>query len=373
MRRSRRLHLLSLLGAGALLFGACSGAASPSATSQASASQPAASQPAASQPAASEPGTSASAEPAASEMPGTKEFSVAFTSIGMSSAPFLAALDSLRDEGYTIETPEVAESELVTQGVASGEFAFGSGANNSTLTAVDAGADIKLVVNRVNNEWTLYTRTDIADCAGLAGKRLAIHSEGAVSTAMVRNYIESACPGTEPTYIVIAGSPNRLAALLADEIDASPLELTDATTVDLEAGDRFKLLTSLSQDLPDLQTTSVYVNGSFAEENPGTVLAVVKALLEQFRLIEGDAAYLQGIAEEYVGDALDADAIGPATEKYVELDMFPVDGGLTEENLQYTAEFFGPDGTGAVERVLELDEFADLSFLEMALDELGSE
>jgi NitT/TauT family transport system substrate-binding protein len=241
------------------------------------------------------------------------------------------------------------------------------------MTAVEAGANLKLLVNRVNNEWTIYARNEIADCAGLAGKRLAIHSEGAVSTAMVKNWVETTCPGTEPEYVVIAGSPNRLAALLADQIDASPLELTDAVTVETEASDRFGMLASLAEDLPELQTTSVYVNGDFAEENPGTVLALVKALLEQFREIDGNAEYLQQVAEEHVGDALDAEAIGPATERYVELEMFPVDGGLTEENLQYTAEFFGPDGTGTTTRLLEVDEFADLSFLQMALDELGSQ
>ena len=364
MRRSRPVRWLSLVAVGSLALAACSGGASPSPSSQVPTSQAPTSQGPTSQ-------APSSAEP--SELPGTKEFSVAFTSLGMSSAPFLAALDSLRDQGYTIETPEIAESELVTQGVASGEFAFGSGANNSTLTAVEAGANIKLLVNRVNNEWTLYAKNDIADCAGLAGKRLAIHSEGAVSTAMVKNYVETVCPGTEPQYVIIAGSPNRLAALLADEIDASPLELTDAVTVDAEASDRYKMLASLSQDLPDLQTTSIYVNGDFAEENPGTVLAVVKAVLEQFRQIDGDAAYLEQVAREFVGDALDDEAIGPATERYVELDMFPVDGGITEENLKYTAEFFGPEGTGATSRVLEVDEFADLSFLQMALDELGSQ
>ena len=362
MRRIPGFKSVGLLAAAGLLVTACAGAASPTPTTQAS-------QPAATSGADGSAGAGASA----SALPGTKEFSVAFTSIGMSSAPFLAALEDLRGQGYTIETPELAESELVTQGVASGEFAFGSGANNSTMTAVEAGANLKLVVSRVNNEWTIYARNDIEECADLDGRRLAIHSEGAVSTAMVRNWIETNCPGTEPQYVVIAGSPNRLAALLADEIDASPLELTDAVTVDLEASDRFGLLASLAQDVPDLQTTSVYVNGDFAEENPGTVVAVVKALLEQFRQIEGNPEYLQQVAEERAGEALDAEAIGPATERYVELDMFPTDGGLTEENLQFTAEFFGPEGAAATQRVLEVDEFADLSYLQMALDELGSQ
>lgn len=357
MHFNRTSRGLGLLAAGALVLGACTTGATASPSSQPSAP----------------PASGSSGEPsaAATEMPGTKEFTVAFTSLGMSSAPFLAALDDLRGQGYTIETPEIAESELVTQGTASGEFAFGSGANNSTLTAVEAGANLKVLLNRVNNEWTMYARNDITSCEQLDGKRLAIHSEGAVSTAMVKNYVQENCPGTEPNYLVIPGSPARLAALLADEIDASPLELTDAVTVDLEASDRFSLLASLSQDLPDLQTTSIYVNGDFAAENPGTVYAVVKAVLEQFRQIDGDAAYLEQVASEYVGDVLDAETLDDAAAKYVDLEMFPVNGGLTEENLQYTAEFFGPDGTGATSELIPVDQFADLTFLEMALDELG--
>ena len=89
-------------------------------------------------------------------------------------------------------------------------------------------------MTRVQNEWTLYAKNDIADCAGLDGKKLAIHSQGAVSTSMVKNYVATVCSGTEPEYIVIEGSPNRVAALRANQIDASPLELADAIGIDAQ-------------------------------------------------------------------------------------------------------------------------------------------
>jgi ABC-type nitrate/sulfonate/bicarbonate transport system substrate-binding protein len=167
--------------------------------------------------------------------------------------------------------------------------------------------------------------------------------------------------------VVIEGSPNRVAALLADQIDASPVELGDSIQIDAEASDRFSLLTSFAEDLPNLQTTSVYVNGDFADENPGTVVAVIRALLDQHEAIDGDPAYLKSIAEEFVPDSINAETIDAATEKYVELKMFPVDGGITDEKMQYTAEFFGPDGTGATDAVVPLIQWTDLSFLEMAL------
>jgi ABC-type nitrate/sulfonate/bicarbonate transport system substrate-binding protein len=231
-----------------------------------------------------------------------------------------------------------------------------------------------VLVDRVANEWTLYVGTDIADCAGLNGQRLALHSDGAVSTAMVRNYIETTCPGTQPQEVFIEGSPNRVAAMLADQVDASPLELGDSITIDTEAGDRYRLLSSFSADLPNLKTTSIYVNGDFAEQNPQSVEDVVRAVVEEFRLVADDAAYLEQIAREQVPDAINEETITAAAEKYVELGMFPTDGGVNEENLQFTAQFFGPEpeGTGTIDRVIPLEEWADLSFLQSVLDELGS-
>ena len=163
----------------------------------------------------------------------TKSFWIGFTSVGLSSAPFLAAIANLNaNKGYDIKTPILAQSELVTEGVAQGQFAFGSGANNSVLAAVEKGANLKVLVDRVANEWTLYAATDITTCEQLGGRTLALHSAGAVSTAMVHNYINTECPGTQPTEQFIEGSPNRVAALLADQIDASPLELCESVTMD---------------------------------------------------------------------------------------------------------------------------------------------
>lgn len=354
MSRSAPFRGLGLIAGAALLFTACSSAATTAV------------------PSAAAPTTAAATATAApTEMPGTKEFKVAFTSPGVSSAGFLAAIDALNKSGYKIETQILDQSELVTEGVSNGDFAFGSGANNSVLAAVEKGAKLKIVVARVKNEWTLYAANSITDCAGLGGKNLAIHSQGAVSTAMVKNYVKTKCAGTEPNYVVIEGSPNRVAALLANQIDASPLELADAVTIDAQASDRYHLLASFANDLPDLQTTSVYLNAEWATANPGSAVAMIKAILEQYKKIDGDPAYLKQIAQQFVPDEIDAATIDAAVKKYVDLKMFPTDGGLTEANIDYTAAFFGPDGTGATKTKITLDQWADLSFLKLALGELG--
>jgi ABC-type nitrate/sulfonate/bicarbonate transport system substrate-binding protein len=304
-------------------------------------------------------------------MPGTKNFNVAFTSVGLSSAPMLAAIDSLRSQGYAIDVSIIESSELVVQGVASGQFAFGSGANNSVLAAVEKGGPtMKGLMARVANEWTVYARTaTIKSCADLGGKRLAIHSEGAVSTAMVKNYVATNCAGTTPQYVIIAGSPNRVAALLADQIDATPAELADSFTIDAQGADRFSLLTSFAKDLPKLQPTDVHVNSAFAKANPGTVYAFVKAIIQEHRRIAGKPDELKADAMKYVKDAIDPKTIDAAAKRYTELKMFATDGGNTRDNMQYTADFF--KAAGVTTKDIPLADWTDLSYLEQVLKDLG--
>jgi NitT/TauT family transport system substrate-binding protein len=343
--------------AAGLIVAACSSAATPAPTAA---------------PSKAPASAAASVAPTATPLPGTKKFSIGFTSAGISSAPMMAALDALSEKGYNIDRVIVDSSELVTQGVATGQFAFGSGANNSVMAAIEKGANLRLVISRVKNEWSMYAPKSVTTCAGLDGKKLALHSEGAVSTAMVKNWVNTKCPGTKPNYVIIAGSDNRVAALLANQIDASPVELGDAVTLDLKAADRYALLSNFGADLPDLQVTSIYVNTEWAAANPGSVVAVIKAVLAQYKKIDGNAAYLKEISQKFVPNSLNKDTVDAAVKKYVDLKMFPTDGGLTDANLAYTAKFFGPapDGTGSTAKLLGVSAFADSTFLKLALGQI---
>lgn len=312
--------------------------------------------------------STAPSEPAVEPVP----FTVAFTSIGVGSMSLLAAIDDLREQGYEIETPEIAESELVTEGVAQGEFQFGSGANNSTLAAIAQGASIRWIVDRVLNEWQVYSREGIEGCEAVVGSRVAIHSPGSVSGAMLRDWINNNCPedvaaSYEP--LIIEGSQNRLAALLADQIDTSPVEFGDALILENEGG--FTRVVSFAEDLPGLHPTSVYGNADWMAENPGAVEALIRALLEQNRRINSEDGYLMELYTEYLPEEAAGENAEAIVQAYVDAGLFPDDGGLDDEAVQYTIDFFGPDGTGDIEDVLSPDQVADLSYLEAVLDELG--
>lgn len=287
-------------------------------------------------------------------------FTLAFPSVlGVSHLPLVAAVDDLRADGYEIETPFLAESELSVEGVASGQFEMSHGTSQSTMLANEAGASIRWLIERVSNEWTLFARNNIESCEDLDGVRLAIHSEGAVSTAMVQAYIDETCPGTEPDFLVIPGSENRAAALIADEVDASPVELADAINLQQVAGDRFGILAPFSKDLPDLITATLYARADFIETHPQAVQDLVDATLAQNERVAGDPEYMAELIRKYMPD-FDPEILDEVAEAYSDGVMFPVDGGLTEQSVQFTIDFF--TNAEVIEGGLEPSDIWDPAF-----------
>ena len=329
------------------------------------------------------PTASPSAPPAATDTPAPTErvgppegqessFTVGVTSIGTSTLPLLAAVDALNEDGYDIEWAEIAESELVVEGVAQGRFAFGAAANNAVMAAMEQGAKIKFLVDRTLNEWQVYAVNAVTKCTDLEGSRVAIHSPGSVSGAMLKDWIKNECPEINYDPLIIEGSQNRLAAMLADQIDVTPMELADTIKLDTERPGDFHLLVNFSTDLPDLHLTSVYSNQDFIDANPDVVYDMVKAVVEQHRMILQEDGYLLSLIQKYLPEeAADAELAKTVADAYIERKFFPLNGGLTKEAVEYTLGFFGPEGTGSTSRLLTFDETTDLSFLEQVLDDIG--
>jgi len=300
-------------------------------------------------------------------------FVYAKTSAGLGDVPAFAALDVLRSQGYDIKVEEISESELLVEGVAANRFQFAEAANNPVLIAVEKGANIKFVVDRNANEWGIIVTADISTCEQLVAKRVAIHSPGSVSGAMLKDWIKSECPDKLADYqpLIIAGSQNRAAALLAGQIDASPVELRDAILLSKEG---FKVLVDFATGLPKLNVTSVYSNGDWLAKNPDVARDFVRELIIQNRRANTEPGYLLEQYKKYFAEevAQDPALAEEAVSEFIKRELFRNNGGLTAESMNYTAQFFGPNGTGATTRELTAAEISDLSFLQSVLAELGT-
>jgi NitT/TauT family transport system substrate-binding protein len=277
-------------------------------------------------------------------------------------------LDALESEGYTIEKIFLDATELATEAVSSGSADFGEPAG-TVLQAIGQGAAIKIVGEEAGNGWSILVTNDIQNCADLDGKRLAIHSEGSLSAAMVRAYLAKECPEAKPEFLILEGSENRAAALIAGQIDATPAELSDQVRVIGEHGDRFRVLTNFAETLPELMGALYVVNSTFAEDHPDVVLDVLRTVVDTHRRIADDPTVLQDAATEHL--ELDPASLPAIVQAYADTGAFNTNGGLTRDRLEYTLDFL--TDAGAIEPGVTVDQAADFSFLDQVLQELGEQ
>jgi NitT/TauT family transport system substrate-binding protein len=281
--------------------------------------------------------------------------------------PSLMAFDMLKEQGYAVEITFFAQSELAVESLAQGMTDIGFGSDRTHWAAVHQGAPIVTVMEQVANAWSVMAVREIEQCAHLDRQRLAIHSEGSVQTAMLDAYLQQECPQAQPEILIIPGSENRAAALLAGEIQATPLELGDVTLINMQAADRFHILVDFSQTLPDLLTTGVHVNREFAAQHPQVVLDYLTALLQVHRRLQAEPTLLGAEAAARLGIA--EDAIPAIIDAHMRIGAWDPDGGMTAEAVDYSLKFYVD--TGSLSPSLTPAAIADLSFLEQALSNLG--
>lgn len=290
-------------------------------------------------------------------------FTVAVIEPDITTTPILAALDVLREDGYEIEVVELAEPELAIEGLASGEYAISAEATSPALIAIEQDAPIRIIADVVGNQWAIYGAEGVTECDDMAGRPFGIFSEGAVATAMVRDWVDQNCSeGSEPEYLTIGGSDVRAQALISEQIDATALELGDVVALAAAGETSFVEVVNFADGLADVHPQTVYANNDFLQDNAEAAQAFINALLAEHEKINADSGYLVELVSKYLPGSED-DVVAETAQRYVEAGLFDA-GALTEENMQGTIDFF--IRAGVLQEGMTVADAVDLSFLESA-------
>lgn len=294
---------------------------------------------------------------------------VAFPSIiDIDDVAAMIAFEKMQDEGLAVAPTFYSQGELAAAAVAGGQAQFGVGASTVWLGAIQAGAPIIGIMEQTANGWSVMATEDINTCEDVNGKRTAIHSEASVSTAMLRAWIGSTCPDIKPNYLVIPGSENRAAALMAGEIDVTPAELIDSVRImELRPGE-FHRIANFATDLPDLKTGGFWVRSDFAKQNPDVIKAFIRNVLEVNRHIVDDQDWFMEQVPRFLPD-VETDLLPKIAEGLLSINNYPVNGGMVETSGQYTIGFF--TDSGRLDPGLTAEKAYDLSYLNAVLDEIG--
>jgi ABC-type nitrate/sulfonate/bicarbonate transport system substrate-binding protein len=251
--------------------------------------------------------------------------------------PLAVAVDRLNEMGYEFELVQFDSPETQTQALASGDIDIGSAGPATIFAAAEQGLDLKIFLGYQNNSFALAAKKDLTTCESLGGQRVGVHSLESTTYALLLTYIEEECPGTEPNILVVPGSENRLAGLLADQLDAAPVDFGSLVQLKAERPDDFTEIGSFSE-LPVLGGV-FYASPEWLGSEPELVRDFIRVYLETVQDAYDDPGLLEEKGRSYL-ESVDADLLADVIDPWLANEVFPADGDLEDDQLQFTYDFF---------------------------------
>lgn len=176
------------------------------------------------------------------------------------------------------------ESALVQRALIAGNIAFGEMTGSLMAAPRLQGADMVMVAGFLNKLlYRLIARPEIASAADLRGKRVGVSRFGAGADRATRLLLSKLGLNAEKdlTLIQVGGAPTRLAALIANTIDATIVEPPDHRKAQ-ESG--LRLLANMEEMNIPFQHTGLGTTRAQLNKSPDISRRVVKSFVEGIHL-----------------------------------------------------------------------------------------
>jgi NitT/TauT family transport system substrate-binding protein len=174
----------------------------------------------------------------------------------------------------------------------------------STVTGIISTASIQGLPLRSVMGWfdkplhVLISRSNIKKLVDLKGKRVAVSTFGSVPHVMLREAMTHSGmnPEKDITVLALGGSGERLAALVAGTVDASPLDVAYIQRTE-QLG-----LTNLLYlgDAVNLRLGGFAVNTDKIQKNPDQITRVIRATLKGVRFLKNNKPETLAIMRDYL-------------------------------------------------------------------------
>ena len=241
-------------------------------------------------------------------------------------AAFFVALDRAKANGLEYEWTAFSDEELAIQAVLSGQMDIGFGTPYAAMQK--SKAPIRIIFQLSKLKFFPVTTKKYAKLEDLNGQPILLHSRGG-GTDSIANVIEEKMGITFGDRSYVPGSANRVAALLANQADATIIDLSNKNKLMRAHGENFNVLPMFDVDASD---EALFGNLDWIKANEADVQIFVNALLSVYRDMAKDPTIIRR----------ETDPNGPIgqlpKEVLDELDGFyteAVEGGL-----------YDPDGGG---------------------------
>ena len=202
-------------------------------------------------------------------------------------AAFFLALDRAKVNGLDYEWTAFSDEELAIQSVLSGQMDIGFGTPYSAMQK--SKAPIRIIYQLSKLKFFPVTTKDYNELEELNGEPILLHSRGG-GTDSIANVIEERLGIKFGERSYISGSANRVAALLANQAQATIIDLSNKNKIMASHGDKFNTLPMFNVDASD---EALFANVDWIKANEESVNIFVSALLSVYRDMANDPTIIR--------------------------------------------------------------------------------
>lgn len=297
--------------------------------------------------------------------------------------PYMAAMNEILPsmEGYAKPDIQRVDSlRIITQSILGGQVDVGAGDAITTLRAVQAGADLKIVGHAfvhtslvfVVNADKVKTFEDFLD----PDTTFAVNSLGDFTYALAAGpLLERGIDPQDANFFEIGGSGARMRALLAGRVDGVPLHFDQAE--DVKQQGNYKVMIEPAKEYEVFFGEVWIVGGEWLqqEQNQRAVVDLLKSTITAFRRTHDDPQWYYEMYRKY-GTKSD---MAEASDEQIEVvrQALGEDIGCWPRDMNFDMAAFEKlvpvyKQLDLLEGEIDLKQAVETRFVEQALDELAS-
>lgn len=201
-------------------------------------------------------------------------------------------LASLREWGAEVEDIQLTTATGLSAIVAGQvDFAAGMGADEAVI-GLAAGVDVTAIgAPDSANTYVVVARSGFNSIADLVGRKIATSGPGGFNGALMRVALRRAgIAEGDVDLLTIGGSPQRSAALLTGQVDATAIFYADWLAIEAQSDD-VVLLGRMDELIPNIPSFYYFAETSYWIDNPDIALAVACANLNANVLLGSDKSF----------------------------------------------------------------------------------
>lgn len=251
--------------------------------------------------------------------------------------PFLTlGRDILAEEGIAVEYVVLSSDEAVQAALDRGRVDVAVQSSLGLQRALSAGLTGKFITGlQQHNSFTLVVPGDVTDLSQLEGMRVGIEDPTSLAVTVAELMIREQGglePGSDYEMVSLSGSSNRAAAMQSGSLDAAVLFRAVGESLEQVTNGEFRIHGGLWDILDTMLWEGIAASDSFLENTELTETFVAAMLEANRQFYEADPAELAARKDDFPETApLDLDGLIGDFELWQEIELFPADGGVSED------------------------------------------